>query len=109
MREDRRLDLVVHGNLVAPESGDDMVEEDADGRAIRLGLISPTVPEVAAKEVDRERLLLAYAREFVGPRPYPLDDLAQAVQMSIPGVRTGYGDAEVDEVERLTGERPWRR
>jgi hypothetical protein len=57
----------------------------------------------------RLRLLLAYAREFVGPRPYPLDDLARAAQMSISGVRTGYGDAEVEEVERLTGERPWRR
>ena len=36
------------------------------------------------------RLLLAYAREHVQPRPYRLADLAKAAGMSISGVRTAY-------------------
>src|SRR5262245_5110566 len=41
---------------------------------------------VAAQE--RIRLLIAYGREFVQPRPYKLDDLARASGMSVSGVRT---------------------
>ena len=55
------------------------------------------------------RLLIAYGREFVGPRPYTLDGLAQAAGMSISGVRTSYDDDEIAEVAALTGARPRRR
>jgi hypothetical protein len=51
----------------------------------------------------RMRLLLAYAREFVGPRPYPLAALAEASGMSISGVRTAYDEDEVSEVAQITG------
>jgi phosphoribosylaminoimidazole-succinocarboxamide synthase len=54
----------------------------------------------------RIRLLVAYGREYVHPRPYRLEDLARAAGMSISGVRTAYGEDEVAEVARLTGARP---
>ena len=49
------------------------------------------------------RLLLAYAREHVQPRPYRLADLADAAGMSISGVRTAYTQADIDQAARLTG------
>lgn len=54
------------------------------------------------------RLLITYAREFVTPRPYRLEDLAQSAGMSISGVRTAYDD-EVDTAAELTGLRPRTR
>jgi hypothetical protein len=52
----------------------------------------------AAKDL---RLLLAYAREIVTPRPYRLADLAQAAGISISGVRTAYTDADIQQAARL--------
>ena len=49
------------------------------------------------------RLLLAYAREHVQPRPYRLADLADAVGMSISGVRAAYTQADIEHAARLTG------
>jgi hypothetical protein len=49
------------------------------------------------------RLLLAYAREHVRPRPYRLADLAAAAGMSISGIRTAYTQADIDHAARLTG------
>jgi hypothetical protein len=49
------------------------------------------------------RLLLAYAREHVQPRPYRLADLAQAAGMSLSGIRTAYTQADIDHAARLTG------
>ena len=49
------------------------------------------------------RLLLAYAREHVQPRPYRLADLAKAAGMSISGIRTAYTQADIDQAARLTG------
>jgi hypothetical protein len=49
------------------------------------------------------RLLLAYAREQVQPRPYRLADLADAAGMSISGVRTAYTKADIDHPAALTG------
>jgi hypothetical protein len=54
------------------------------------------------------RLLIAYAREYVRPRPYRLEDLAVAAGMSISGVRTAYDDDEIEQVAELTGQRPRR-
>lgn len=62
---------------------------------------------VAAQK--RMRLLIAYGREFVQPRPYKLDDLARAAGMSISGVRTAYDDEEIAEAARLTGAKLHRR
>jgi hypothetical protein len=53
-------------------------------------------------QANREiRLLLAYARECVTPRPYRLADLAAAAGMSISGVRIAYTAADVEEVTAL--------
>ena len=49
------------------------------------------------------RLLLAYAREHVQPRPYRLADLAHAAGMSLSGIRTAYTQADIDHAARLTG------
>jgi hypothetical protein len=47
------------------------------------------------------RLLLAYAREIVTPRPYRLADLAQAAGISISGVRVAYNRADVEQAAQL--------
>lgn len=52
------------------------------------------------------RLLVAYAREFVRPQPYPLKDLARAAGLSISGVRIAYDEDEIREVGELTGDKP---
>ena len=54
---------------------------------------------------DRDlRLLLAYAREVVRPRPYRLADLAQAAGMSVSGVRVAYNQADIDQAAQLAAD-----
>jgi hypothetical protein len=53
------------------------------------------------------RLLLAYAREVVTPRPYRLADLAAASGLSISGVRTAYTAADVERITALLDVRNW--
>src|SRR5262249_54841511 len=51
------------------------------------------------REVDRRlRYLVAYARQFVDPRPYKLVDRPTAAGLSISGVRILYGDTEVHTI-----------
>jgi hypothetical protein len=68
-------------------------------------LLSALVDAAKRKQqADRDlRLLLAYAREHVQPRPYRLADLADAAGMSISGVRTAYTRADIEQAARLTG------
>lgn len=47
------------------------------------------------------RMLIAYAREFIRPRPYRLADLARAAGMSVSGIRTLYDDSDVKRVADL--------
>jgi hypothetical protein len=55
------------------------------------------------EQADQDmRLLLAYAREHVTPRPYRLADLADAAGMSISGVRIAYTQADITHAARLT-------
>jgi hypothetical protein len=74
----------------------------------------PLLSELAdAREAMRRyetviRRLIAYGREFVGPRPYRLDDLARAAGLSISGTRTAYGPDEIADVRHHTGARPRR-
>lgn len=77
--------------------------DDGDADPL-LGEITQARRQMLAAE-KRMRLLLAYGREFVSPRPYKLDDLARAAGMSISGVRTAYDDDEIAEVAELTGAR----
>ena len=51
------------------------------------------------------RLLIAYGRCFVHPRPYKLIDLANAAGMSISGIRTAYDAEEIEQAAYLL-ERP---
>ena len=54
------------------------------------------------EEADKEiRLYLAWGREHATPRPYRLADLAGAAGMSISGVRTAYGPADVERAAQL--------
>lgn len=54
-------------------------------------------------QADRDiRLLLAYAREHITPRPYRLADLATAAGMSISGVRTCYTQADIEQAAQAT-------
>ena len=53
------------------------------------------------------RLLVAYAREVVRPRPYRLADLAQAAGMSISGVRVAYSRADIEQAAQLTADAEW--
>lgn len=73
-----------------------------------LGELADTRREIQDAE-QRLRLLLAYGREFVEPRPYKLDDLARAAGMSISGVRTAYDDGEIVDVARRIGAKLRRR
>lgn len=52
------------------------------------------------------RRLLAYGRAFHGSRPYKLEDLAEASGMTPSGVRTAFGEAEVDFVTEQVGRSP---
>jgi hypothetical protein len=52
------------------------------------------------------RLLIAYGRRFIHPRPYKLIDLANAAGMSISGVRTAYDDEEVNQAAEVLGRAP---
>jgi len=57
---------------------------------------------------DRDlRLLVAYAREVVTPRPYRLADLAQAAGMSISGVRVAYSRADIEQAAQLAADAEW--
>jgi hypothetical protein len=50
--------------------------------------------------------LLAYGREFIRPRPYPLSVLGAAADLSTSGVRKTYDEKVIEDVARRTGTRP---
>lgn len=64
----------------------------------------------AQKEaVDAQiRCVLAYGREFHGNRPYSLEELAGHAGYSFSGVRTAYGEKEIQGVARQIGREPNR-
>lgn len=78
---------------VAPQPYDPLIDELMRTRA-----------EIRAAE-ERLRLLIAYGREFVEPRPYTLHALAQAAGMSVSGVRTAYDDDHINDVRKRIGAR----
>ena len=49
------------------------------------------------------RLLLAYAREIIAPRPYRLADLAKAAGLSLSGVRAAYTQGDIQRAAGLVG------
>ncbi len=81
--------------------------EHDDGYDPLLSEIAAARDAVLAAEV-RRRLLIAYSREFIRPRPYPLEAVARAAGMSASGIRTAYDEDEIAQVTRLTGAKPSR-
>lgn len=80
---------------------------DLEGRdPVLLALYAAWQRRLAAEQ-DMRRLI-AYAREFVRPRPYKLIDLARSCGMSISGIRTAYAQDEIDEVSRALKRRTVR-
>jgi hypothetical protein len=71
------------------------------GDAVLRALQEARQQKLAAE--DRIRLLLAYGRELARPRPYRLADLAEAAGLSLSGVRTAYGAADVEHAAALLG------
>ncbi|WP_159401174.1 hypothetical protein [Streptomyces sp. NRRL B-24484] len=63
---------------------------------------------VAIKKAADEqiRLLLAYGRVYVTPRPHTLETLGQAASLTPSGVSRAFGAKEVLAVGDLTGRRP---
>lgn len=62
------------------------------------------------RQADHEvRLLMAFGREFVRPRPYTLDVLAEAGCLSASGAKTSYKAHHVAEVAAALGLSPGRR
>lgn len=72
------------------------------GEDLLLYALWTTAEELEVLDARRRRLI-AYAREWVSPRPYTLEDLAEASGMSISGVRTAYGAAERETVTTILG------
>ncbi|GLZ77295.1 hypothetical protein Afil01_21020 [Actinorhabdospora filicis] len=76
------------------------------------GGVDPLLAALEESRARREaaendiRKLLAYAREFVAPRPYTLKALAEASGLSFSGVRTAYGEEHVEAAAEATGSRP---
>jgi len=52
------------------------------------------------------RLLIAYGRCFVHPRPYKLIDLANAAGMSISGIRTAYDADQLEQAAEILDRPP---
>ncbi|WP_306193266.1 hypothetical protein, partial [Streptomyces sp. MK5] len=63
---------------------------------------------VAIKKAADEqiRLLLAYGRVYVTPRPHTLETLGEAAGLTPSGVSRAFGAKEVLAVGDLTGRRP---
>ncbi|MFJ8113294.1 hypothetical protein [Streptomyces sp. NPDC096132] len=63
---------------------------------------------VAIKKAADEqiRLLLAYGRVYVTPRPHTLETLGQAAGLTPSGVSRAFGAKEILAVGNLTGRRP---
>ena len=94
----------------------DQIREDQENYAHNLrgawddADIDPLLSEIEAVRRERSkldhqlRMLIAYGREFVGPRPYPLNTLATAAGLgSHSSVRTFYGEEEIEAVAAITG------
>ncbi|POM25741.1 hypothetical protein BTM25_01240 [Actinomadura rubteroloni] len=79
-----------------------LVDNDQDPLHTAL---SQAVARIRAAESDR-LLLLAYARRFTRPRPYPLRDLKETAELSASSIRTAYNDDDVATVAERVGRRP---
>ncbi|MEV8333833.1 hypothetical protein [Streptomyces niveus] len=112
--------LPERGTVEPAEAFDDAVDEirrrqddcaerlrSAAGTTVSDVVLEALAAEVAAKaDADaRMRLLLGYARHFVGPRGYSLDTLAAVCHLTDRGVGK-IANAQVDNVARVLGVPP---
>jgi len=112
---------ILHPWPDAGDGGDESYEEvererQAEAKVLELSWAhGDEDPVLASLRAARARMLaaeqemrrlIAYAREFTGPRPYTLADLAEAAGMSISGIRTAYDDEEIDFVASAVGHGP---
>lgn len=83
------------------------LEAASDGLEMDPLLLALEEARARRRAADAEiRRLLAYGREFHGARPYRLESLAEASGMTPSGVRTAYGENEVEEVAREVHRQP---
>jgi len=109
-------DLAAEAYADAKERVRQLRDEHAEHRRVpwHEADIDPLLGEIREARADmleaerRMRLLIAYAREFVRPRPYRLEDLANAASLSMSGVRIAYDDDEIEQVTEVTGQKPRR-
>ena len=72
---------------------------------MKTSLPDPVLTAIEEARVRRDqadhdlRVLIAYAREFIRPRPYRLTDLAAAAGMSVSGVRTAYTRVHIEAAQ----------
>ncbi|WP_202125371.1 hypothetical protein [Actinomadura physcomitrii] len=80
-----------------------------DGNGPGFDPLLATIEEMDAVKAHADaqiRLLLAYGRAYVTPRPYTLEALGQAAGLSPSGASRAFGADEVVEVGDRTGLRP---
>lgn len=80
------------------------LRESANARGYGGDVLLSTLASIHRQRLELDaaaRRILAYAREFVEPRPYRLVDLAEASGMSVSGVRTAYDDDDIENVARI--------
>ena len=83
-----------------------MITAESEGRAVRGDTLLAALTDARRRrdQADRDmRLLLAYAREIITPRPYRLAALAEVTGRSISGIRTAYTASDVEHARQLTG------
>jgi hypothetical protein len=83
-----------------------MITAECEGHAVQGDALLAALTDARQRrdQADRDiRLLLAYAREIITPRPYRLADLAEVTGRSISGIRTAYSASDVEHARQLTG------
>jgi hypothetical protein len=98
-------EVAVIADSLPPEvaSGDTVRDEGEDSYDdALLDQLHRTSQEIRIAR-HRLRLLLAYARDFQGRRPYALSWLAEAARMSSSGIRTAYDSEDSQRVAEILG------
>ncbi|MEU7697177.1 hypothetical protein [Streptomyces sp. NPDC039028] len=100
----------------ACEKADELREEEAfrlEAASEALG-VDPLLLALDDLKTQKEaadaqiRSLLAYGREFHGHHPYSLEELARRSGYTFSGVRTAYGEKEIQTVAVQIGRQPNR-
>lgn len=96
---------------VAEQREEEAFRLEAASEALKVDPLLLALDDLRAQKeaVDAQiRWMLAYGREFNGNRPYRLEELARHSGYSFSGVRTAYGEKEVQGVAGQIGRAPNR-